>query len=106
MKGPWNLLSRGPPNQIKISPQPLDSYLCMSFCLMSLGIVQVHYQQLGVYRFEKQPDRCRPSTTASIYKFGTTAIGQYSSCTGSSSAASTTAPTSGLAHQLKVYSLV
>jgi hypothetical protein len=36
MKGPWNLLSRGPPNQIKRSPQPLDSYLCTVFCLMSL----------------------------------------------------------------------
>jgi hypothetical protein len=38
MKGPWNLLSRGPLNQIKRSPQPLDSYLCMVFCLMSLHI--------------------------------------------------------------------
>ncbi len=36
MKGPWNLLSRGPPNQIKRSPQPTDSYLCTVFCLMSL----------------------------------------------------------------------
>ncbi len=35
MKGPWNPLSRGPPNQIKRSPQPLDSYLCTVFCLMS-----------------------------------------------------------------------
>ncbi len=36
MKGPWNLLSRGPSNQIKRSPQPLDSYLCTVFILMSL----------------------------------------------------------------------
>jgi hypothetical protein len=36
MQGPWNLLSRGPPNQIKRSPQPIDSYLCTVFCLMSL----------------------------------------------------------------------
>ncbi len=39
MKGPWNLLSRGPPNQIKRSPQSLDSYLCTVFCLMSLPLV-------------------------------------------------------------------
>ncbi len=37
MQGPWNLLSRGPPNQIKRSPQPIDSYLCTVSCLMSLG---------------------------------------------------------------------
>ncbi len=36
MKGPWNFLSRGAPNQIKRSPQPLDFYLCTVFCLMSL----------------------------------------------------------------------
>ncbi len=39
MKWPWNLLSIGPPNQIKRSPQPLDSYLCTVFCLMSLGSI-------------------------------------------------------------------
>jgi hypothetical protein len=42
MKGPWNPLSRGPPNQIKRSPQPLDSYLCTVFCLMSLGTTPAH----------------------------------------------------------------
>jgi hypothetical protein len=36
MKGTWKLLSRGPPNQIKRSPQPLDSYLCTVFCLIVL----------------------------------------------------------------------
>ncbi len=35
MKRPWNLSSRGPPNQIKRSPQSLDTYLCTVFCLMS-----------------------------------------------------------------------
>jgi hypothetical protein len=49
MKGPWNLSSRGPPNQIKRSPHPLDSYLCMVFCLMSLGLVGVSRDAVVVY---------------------------------------------------------
>jgi hypothetical protein len=49
MKGPWNLLSKGPPNQIKRSPQPLDSYLCTVFCLMSLGPISlIHVLSLSL----------------------------------------------------------
>jgi hypothetical protein len=34
--GPWKLLLRGPPNQIKRSPQPLDSCMyAQSSCKMS-----------------------------------------------------------------------
>jgi hypothetical protein len=33
MIGPWTLLLRGPPNQIKRSPQPLDSYMRTVFLL-------------------------------------------------------------------------
>ncbi len=40
MTEPWNLLWGGPPNQIKRSPQPLDSYPCTDFLSNALDLTE------------------------------------------------------------------
>jgi hypothetical protein len=48
--GPWNLLWRGLPNQIKRSPQRLYSYLCTVFLCEVFGLGQLfHHTITGTY---------------------------------------------------------